>query len=155
MRLQIRNHPVRLFFTLLCSFLLIEGAIANSEAENLYNSGLVHFEGQKYNVAIEKLENAIKLEPKNAAYHQLLAKSYGREAENANWFRAMSLAKKTLTHLKVAEKLDSYNVDILDDLMDYYREAPGFLGGDTKKANEIEGLIEKISSKGHISAKFE
>ena len=38
----------------------------------------------------------------------------------------MDLAKKTLLHLELAAKLDSDNINILEDLMDYYREAPQF-----------------------------
>lgn len=127
-----------------CTFSFNNAAIAKSEAENLYRLGLSHFEAKKYDAAIEQLEKAVALAPENAIYHHTLAKSYGREAEQANWFRAMDLAKKTLAHLEIASKLDHDNVDILDDLMDYYREAPGFLGGDSKKADEIQHLILKL-----------
>lgn len=119
--------------------------IADTEAEGLYKTGLSYYESGHYETAIKELEKASRLEPNNAKYHHILAKSYGYEAENAGWFRAMKLAKKTLEHLEVAAKLDKNNVEILDDLMDYYREAPGFLGGDIKKANEIEARIEKLN----------
>lgn len=153
MKTHIKTNLVSIAFALSCVFMLSEVALASPESEKSYHSGLAYFEGQQYVAAIEKLQTAIKLEPENAVYHHILAKSYGREAESANWFRAMSLAKKTLTHLELAAKLDSDNVNILDDLMDYYREAPQFLGGDTKKANEIENLIENINTKTLESAK--
>ncbi len=146
MQAVLRTHLVDIIIVLFSLFLLPDAARANPEAEKLYNVGLAYFEKGEYKAAIEKLENTIELVPENAIYHQLLAKSYGREAEIAIWFRAMSLAKKTLAHLEIAAKLDSDNVDILDDLMDYYRVAPGFLGGDAKKADEIEDLIEQINA---------
>lgn len=152
MKTHIKAGLVNIVLALSCMFMLSGVALASPEAEKPYNSGLAYFEAQQYAAAIKQLQMAVKLEPENATYHHILAKSYGREAESANWFRAMDLAKKTLTHLELAAKLDSDNVDILDDLMDYYREAPQFLGGDTKKANEIEGLIENINSKALESA---
>ena len=54
------------------------------------------------------------------------------------------MQRKRWLHLEIAAELDSQNIDILEDLMDYYREAPGFLGGDTEKANKIEDIINKI-----------
>jgi len=35
--------------------------------------------------------------------------------------------------------------------MDFYREAPGFLGGDSKKANEIKELIGKLNHEGSLN----
>lgn len=155
MRTHMKNRLFNPFFTLLCLLQFSGIAVANPEADNLFNSGLAHYEDEKYDEAIKQLEGAIQLEPEIAEYHHILAKSYGREAERTDLFRAMILAKKTLTHLKLAAKLDNDNLEILDDLMDFYRDAPGFLGGNTKKANEIEGLIEKLSREDHNTAKFE
>jgi len=56
----------------------------------LFSTGLAHYEAEKYADAIRQLEGAIQLEPKIAEYHHILAKSYGREAERVNWFRAMN-----------------------------------------------------------------
>ncbi len=124
-------------------------ALANDEnvidAENLYLSGLTHYENKNYQAAIEQLEIAVTEKPEVAKYHHILAVSYGREAENVNWFKAMDYAKKTLVHLEKSNELDPNNLEILDDLMDFYHEAPGFLGGNTKKGDEIEALIEKLT----------
>lgn len=154
MKMSIKTSLHKLITTLICTFAFSGIAIANAESESLFNSGLAHFEDEKYIEAIKKLEVAVEIEPQVAEYHHILAKSYGREAERTNWFKAVSYAKKTLVHLEIAAELDSQNIDILEDLMDYYREAPGFLGGDTAKANKTEGLINKISSSEDL-AKFE
>jgi len=155
MRTSVKICLFSQFLSLLGIFLLSGIAVANPEAENLFNSGLAHYEDQKYNKAIKELEDAVQLEPENARYHHVLAKSYGLEAKRTNWFRAMSLARKTLTHLELAAKLDNDNIEILDDLMEFYREAPGFLGGDTEKANKIQSLIEKLTHEGQQTAKIE
>jgi tetratricopeptide (TPR) repeat protein len=143
-----KKHNFYSYLIIFCLIQLNGTALANSEAESLFNAGLAHYESEKYEEAIKELESAVKLAPDVAKYHHILAVSYGREAERANWFKAMNYAKKTLSHLESAIKLDQHNLEILDDLMDYYREAPGFLGGNVKKANEIEDLIEKLSHKG-------
>ncbi len=118
---------------------------AIAKAENLYISGLTNYKNEKFSEAIKQLKSAVELEPEVAKYHHILAVSYGREAENVNWFKAMSYAKKTLAHLQKSDELDPNNLEILDDLMDFYHEAPAFLGGDTKKGDEIEAIIEKLS----------
>ena len=107
--------------------------------------GRALYEQGRYDEAIALLEAAAGPGKGNPAYHHLLAQSYGRAAQNANWFRAMGLAKKTLAQLEIAVSLDPDNLQYLDDLKDYYRDAPGFLGGDGDKAREIEALIKKIT----------
>lgn len=154
MKMSIKTRSYKLFILLLCAFTCTGTAIANSESDSFFKSGLAHFEDEKYSEAIKKLEVAVEIEPQIAEYHHFLAKSYGREAERTNWFKAINYAKKTLVHLEIAAELDSQNIDILDDLMDYYREAPGFLGGNTEKATKVENLIKKISSNEDL-AKFE
>jgi len=117
------------------------------DAESLFQSGLSHYENKQYDKAIKQLKRAVESEPEEAKYHHILAVSYGREAENVNWFKAMDYAKRTLTHLKKSDELDPNNLEILDDLMDFYHEAPSFLGGNMKKGDEIEALIEKLNNK--------
>jgi tetratricopeptide (TPR) repeat protein len=169
--MKIKTLSSSVFLTLFCLFQLSSAAIANEiealnkatntnksattldtavpaiDAESLFQSGLAHYKNEKYDEAIKQLKRAVKMEPEEAEYHHILAVSYGREAENVNWFKAMDYAKRTLTHLKKSDELDPNNLEILDDLMDFYHEAPGFLGGDMEKGDEIEALIEKLSRK--------
>lgn len=119
----------------------------NAESEQaLASEGFALYEAKKYEEAIRVLSQLITLKPEHAAYHHTLAKSYGRQAEQANWFTAMNYAKKTKEHLETAVKLEPNNVQFLDDLMNYYREAPAFLGGDKKKAEQIRERIENLLS---------
>jgi tetratricopeptide (TPR) repeat protein len=135
----------------LCCLLHLSGtANANGipdteDPETLYVSAVTDYESKKYEDSIKKLQVAVEKEPDVSKYHHILAVSYGREAENVNWFKAMDYAKLTLKHLERANELDPNNLEILDDLMDFYHEAPGFLGGDTKKGDEIAALIKKLT----------
>ncbi len=62
----------------------------------VFDKGQAYYEQGRYEpvLAIATLEAAAGRAAGNAAFHHLLAKSYGRAAENANWFRAMGLATK-------------------------------------------------------------
>ena len=145
MRIYLKNdNCIVSFIFLLCLLLSIKIVIADSEAESLYQSGLHLFDNAKFENSIGKLENAIELRPDVAKYHHILAKSYGRLAEESGWLKAIKLAKETLRHLELAAELDPKNTEILSDLMKYYQEAPIFLGGSTKKANKINEKIKDI-----------
>ncbi len=123
-------------------------------ANESYQTAYQHYENEQYEAAIPLLEKLVEAEADNADFHHLLARCYGRRAEQVNWFSAIKYAEKTREHLELAVDLDSQNVEILDDMMDYYREAPGFLGGDKKKADEIEALINKISGNNDINVNY-
>ncbi len=129
----------QLFFT----FCFAEAA----DTEDNFNQGAQYFEAGNFELAIPLLEKTVLAEPKNAEYHHLLAKSYGRHAEQVNWLKAVRYAKKTRQHLEIAVELAPENTAILDDMMDYYQEAPAFLGGNKKKAKAIKDLIEKINQR--------
>ncbi|HEY5573594.1 MAG TPA: hypothetical protein VIK64_11315, partial [Anaerolineales bacterium] len=73
-------------------------------------------------------------------------KCYGRLAEQSNFLAAYSLAKKTRKALERAVELDGNNVNALQDLMEYYRQAPGFLGGSKEKAAKIQERLETINT---------
>lgn len=108
------------------------------------------YEAGNYDEIIALLKDAIVTEPDNAAYHHMLAKSYGRSAQRVNWLKAIEYARKTRTHLEIAVKLDADNLVYLDDLKDYYFEAPGFLGGDKRKAEEIATRISQLRQMSQI-----
>ena len=80
MKMSIKFSLHKLITALLCAFAFSGIAIANEESENLFNSGLAHFEDEKYIEAIKKLEVAVEIEPQVAEYHHVLAKSYGRRS---------------------------------------------------------------------------
>lgn len=153
---KIKKPLLGIFFSLFCLFQLNVMAANEvvADAEYLYLSGLTQYENRNYEAAIKQLEIAVAQEPEVAKYHHILAVSYGRGAEKVNWFKAMDYAKKTLTHLEKSNELDPNNLEILDDLMDYYHEAPGFLGGDTKKGDEIEAQIKRLTLENQEKGKI-
>jgi len=83
-------------------------------------------------------------EPECAQYAHLLGRAYGRLAENASWLQAVGYAKKSLREFENAVLLDPDNPEALEDLIKFYRIAPGFLGGDEKKAVELEYRLSRL-----------
>ncbi len=96
---------------------------------------------------MESIKTAVKLAPGISAYHHLLGKCYGKLAESAIWFRATSLARKTLESLRRAVELDNENVSALRDLRDFYRRAPRFIGGDKDKADAIDEYLTRLENR--------
>ena len=115
---------------------------AETEAEKLFQQAQASFDAAQYQAALAKIEQAVALAPDNSSYHHLLGKCYGRLAEQSNPLTAFSLAKKTRKALERAVELDRNNINALKDLMQYYQQAPGFLGGSKKKADKIQEILE-------------
>lgn len=113
-----------------------------------YFQGVNLYQQSKYVEAKDALEKAVRLEPDISSYHHWLGKVYGRMAENSGPFRAMSLSRQALEKLKTAVELDDDNVEAMRDLMEYYRQAPGFLGGSREKAEELGRRIKSLESGG-------
>ena len=112
--------------------------------EETFSEGVALYEAQKYEGAIVQFENVVALAPQSSEYHHWLGKSYGRVAEHAVWFRAFGLARRTRAEFETAVQLDDKNVEALKDLMEYYRQAPAFLGGSAKKAAAIEQRLKEL-----------
>ncbi len=80
------------------------------------------------------LEKAIALEPGNGPAHQWLGRAWGQQARDANVFKQASLAPKIRREFERAVQLDAENVDARLDLMEFYIQAPGLMGGSLEKA---------------------
>jgi len=134
-----------------------------------YKQSLAALEGQKdaaslqlmgqnlfmlgeYKKATEAFEKAAALDPNNPKLVHWLGRTYGRRAETANPFTAPGLASKTRQMFEKAVELDPADKDALGDLLDYYLEAPGFLGGGIHKAEELAQMILKQDqAEGHYA----
>lgn len=98
-----------------------------------------------YRRATEMLGRAVAGDPSNAEYALWLARSYGRRAETSNPFTAPGYASKSRQYFEKAVALNPRNVDAMNDLFEYYLEAPGFLGGGLDKAQAMAERIDRIS----------
>src|SRR5262249_22363789 len=90
---------------------------------------------------------------KNSEYVHWLGRTYGRRAETSNLITAPSHASRARQFFEQAVALDPSNEEALNDLFDYYLEAPGFLGGGYEKAEKVaERIAAKNPAEGHFAA---
>ncbi len=92
---------------------------------------------EDYDNAIQNCVRATQLEPNVSNYHLWLGRAYGDKADNTSFFSAIGWAKKALAEFQLAVQLDTRNVAARSDLTEFYREAPGIVGGDTDKAHRV------------------
>jgi Flp pilus assembly protein TadD len=141
---QKENRPARHSLHLAAAILLAHAVAAQDagkSAATLFEQGRTRFEAGAYDEAVVLLERAVALEPDDSNLHLWLGRSYGRSAERSNWLRAVRLARRTLREFRNAAELDPENHAAWSDLAEYYRRAPAFLGGNRKKAREIEARL--------------
>jgi Flp pilus assembly protein TadD len=126
--------------------------VGHKDAATLQLIGQDWFMLGEYRKASEALEKAVAMDPDNAKLVYWLGRAYGRRAETANPFSAPGLASKTRQMLERSVQLDPSDKDALGDLLDFYLEAPGFLGGGIHKAEELAQMILKQDqAEGHYA----
>src|SRR5579862_56725 len=102
--------------------------------------------------ASEAFQKAVREDPGNSNYYLWLGRSYGRRAEMSNPFSAMGYASKARQNFEKALELDPKNSEAINDLFEYYLEAPGVLGGGLNKAVNLADRIDKLDPiEGHYA----
>ncbi len=102
--------------------------------------------------ATEFFEQAVAAEPGNSVYHHWLGRAFGRRAEMGNPFTAFGYASKARQHFEKAVELNPKNSEAVNDLFEYYLEAPGIIGGGMDKAVIIaERIAEHNAAEGNYA----
>jgi tetratricopeptide (TPR) repeat protein len=105
--------------------------------------GQCYFMAGDYKKATDYLEKAAAAEPANSMYQTWLGRAYGRRAETSFALNAMGWASKSRASLEKAVQLDQSNWEAVDDLFEFYLEAPGFLGGGLDRAEKIADIVAR------------
>jgi Flp pilus assembly protein TadD len=112
-------------------------ADSSPDAATYMLTGKNYFMLGDFKQAARFFEKATELNPASSEYMLWLGRSYGRRAEKASLLSAAISASKARQCFEKAVALDPHNHDALNDLFDYYLNAPGFLGGGVDKAEII------------------
>ena len=104
--------------------------------------GQSYFQDGEYHKASQALEKAVALDANNSMAHTWLGRSYGRRAETGFPLAAPALAGKARDAFEKAANLDPTNGEGINDLFEYYLDAPALLGGGIDKAR---GLVPQIT----------
>jgi len=105
--------------------------------------GQCYFMTGEYKKATDYLEKAVAGVPDNSLYLTWLGRAYGRRAETSFALNAMSWASKSRTTLEKAVRLDASNWEAVDDLFEFYLEAPGFMGGGLDRAEKLAEVVAR------------
>ena len=105
--------------------------------------GRAYLAEQNWEKAADWFEKAVELDPKNAPAHYYLGGAYGEQAMRASKLRQPFLAKKVQHAFERAVQLDPDYIDARAGLLDFYRMAPGFMGGGMDKARAQATEIRK------------
>lgn len=105
--------------------------------------GKAYFRLGDFKRSSDAFEQATAAAPENSEYMHWLGRAYGRRAETGNIFTAPGYASRARQCFERSVELDPTNREAMNDLFDYYLEAPGFLGGGFQKA---AALVPKIAA---------
>ncbi|MEO1023407.1 MAG: tetratricopeptide repeat protein [Bacteroidota bacterium] len=105
--------------------------------------GRIAFLNNDFSKAISWIEKAKKTEPDSSKYYLWLGHGYGRKAQNSSKLRQPFLAKKSLSNYEKSVEIDPANIEARNSLIEFYLQAPGFMGGGTDKAyKQVEAIAE-------------
>jgi tetratricopeptide (TPR) repeat protein len=122
------------------------------DAEIRFWLGKAYLKVQDWKAAIAELEKAAEIEPANALYRQWLGRASGERASRAFVTTAYSMAKQVVREFETASRLAPQNLSIRFDLLEYYLQAPGMLGGGKDKAEaEARTIAEIDRQKGYTA----
>jgi Flp pilus assembly protein TadD len=122
------------------------------DADSYALAGKNYFMLGDYAHATQYFEKALALNPRSSEYELWLGRTYGKRAETGGWLTAPSNASTARQHFEKAATLDAHNAEALNDLFDYYLNAPGILGGGLDKA---EAAAQRIAAARPAEYHFE
>jgi tetratricopeptide (TPR) repeat protein len=99
------------------------------------------------------MEKAVQLQPSNARYHLWLGRACGERASHSVFIKALGWARRVVKEFETAKKLDPENLDVRFDLLEYYLEAPGIVGGGREKAEAEAQVIARLNPEKGFSAR--
>jgi len=116
--------------------------VSLAEASNL--ECRVRLTLEQWNAALTECQQAVGLDGENSRYHLWLARALGEKASRASFLTAYALAKRVRAELEEAVRLDPRDADALFDLGEFYRQAPGIVGGGIDKAQGVVAQLDKV-----------
>jgi tetratricopeptide (TPR) repeat protein len=97
----------------------------------------------RYEPAASAFEQAVRADDRAAAYHYFLGRAYGAQAQRASMMTARRSLGRRRAEVERAVQLDPEFLDAREGLMQYYLQAPGFMGGSPQKAREQAHEVRK------------
>ena len=107
---------------------------------------------RQWDNAVREIEKAVQLQPSNARYHLWLGRAYGARASHTFFAMALRWARRVGKEFETARSLDPKDLDVRFDLLEFYLNAPGIVGGGKDKAEAEGRAISQIDpAKGYTA----
>jgi tetratricopeptide (TPR) repeat protein len=118
-----------------------------SNAHALANLSILDWSLNRFDAAIADAEKAVSIAPNDPYAHSHLADALGAKlaSSNAGTFEKLSLARRFRKEVDRTLQLDPNDADALQDLAQFYWNAPGFAGGDKAKARQTADRLFAVS----------
>ncbi len=87
--------------------------------------------------AISTCENAVRTLPRSSDAFDWMGRAYGMKASHAGPLAGFGLARKVRSAFETAVQLDPNNAPAVNDLSEFYINAPGIVGGGQDKAVDL------------------
>jgi tetratricopeptide (TPR) repeat protein len=118
---------------------------APGSAQAAFYQGCLAMADEKWDRAEDHFAAAIKANERSAVYHFWLGRALGEQAQNANKIKQGMLAPKVKREFERAVALDPDYLDAREGLIEFYVQAPGFMGGSVEKARQQAAEIKRRS----------
>ncbi len=115
-----------------------------ANAEAYFFLGQVQINRGDQEHAVESLEKATSLVPTDSEYFRELGDAYGISAQKGGLFSKLGWAKKCKAAYDKAVELDPKNLNARMSVLEYCRQAPGFVGGGMDGAYAQAAEIKKL-----------
>jgi tetratricopeptide (TPR) repeat protein len=114
--------------------------------------GKSYLKARDWDNAVREMEKAVQIQPSVAINYLWLGRACGGKAAHAFPLLRPHWAGRVLKEFESARKLSPENLDIRFDLLEFYLEAPGIMGGGRDKAMaEAQAIAQRDPRKGYIA----
>jgi tetratricopeptide (TPR) repeat protein len=125
---------------------LLESAIRSDPNDAALHFWLARsrYELEDYEGAAASAGRAVELGPDISEYHHWLGRALGERAAHVGWLSALGLAKRVRREFEKAVSLDPHNLKAQRDLIEFYAQAPGIVGGGRSKASHQAEVLSAL-----------
>jgi tetratricopeptide (TPR) repeat protein len=122
----------------------------SGSAEALILACRIHYALQQWDKAVSECRHATQLDSQNFEYHMWLGRALGLQAEHVSFLSAYGLGKRVLVEFETAARLNPRSAEALMDLGEFYKTAPGLIGGGLDKAERVAKQLDGVEpSRAH------
>ena len=114
---------------------------AKTNAVAAFDLGRAALDDGHFGPAVDWFERAVSLDHDNPIYWDRLGQAYAGHALESDFFLKYKLAHRCKAAFEKAVALDSTNLDARTDLIEYFAQAPGIVGGDKQHAREMSAAL--------------